>query len=72
MLCFTCDERKICPTIKKSQKYYDHDFLQNLVLLSMSLLTTLIVKSSHILAGIYYIFLKKCPRPNLRGCQYLN
>ena len=31
----------------------------------MSLLTGLIVKNSHILAGIYFIFLKKSPRLNL-------
>ena len=30
----------------------------------MSLLTALIVKNSHILAGIYFIFLKKRPKPN--------
>ena len=36
----------------------------------MSLLTALIVKNSHILAGIYFIFLKKRPRPNLKGFQY--
>ena len=38
----------------------------------MSLLTVLIVKNSHISAGIYLIFLKKRPRPNLKGLQYLN
>ena len=36
----------------------------------MSLLTAFIVKNSHILTGIYAIFLKKGPRPNLRGFQY--
>ena len=39
-------------------KYYEHDSLQNFILLFMSLLTALIVKTSHMLAGIYYIFLK--------------
>ena len=39
-------------------KYYEHDSLQNFILLFMSLLTALIVKNSHMLAGIYYIFLK--------------
>ena len=34
----------------------------------MSLLTAF--KNSHILAGIYFIFLKKSPRLNLRGFQY--
>ena len=33
----------------------------------MSLLTVLIVINSHILAGIYFIFLIRCPRPNLKG-----
>ena len=32
----------------------------------MSLLTDLIVKNSHILAGIYFVFLKKLLRPNLK------
>ena len=38
----------------------------------MSLSTALIVKSSHILAGIYFTFLKKHPRPNLKGFLYQN
>ena len=33
----------------------------------LSLLTALIVKSSHILSEIYFVFPKKCPRPNLKG-----
>ena len=36
----------------------------------MSLLIALIVKNSHILARIYFIFLKKRPRPNLKGIQF--
>ena len=36
----------------------------------MSLLTVSIFKNSHILAEIYYIFLKKYSRPNLKGFQY--
>ena len=36
----------------------------------MSLLTAFIVKNSHILSGIDFIFLKKSPRPNLKGFQY--
>ena len=36
----------------------------------ISLLTALIVDNSRILAGINCIFLKKHPRPNLRGFQY--
>ena len=33
----------------------------------MSLLTALIIKNSHILAGIYFAVLKKRPRPKLLG-----
>ena len=36
----------------------------------MSLLTVLHVKNIHIMAGIYLILLKKCPRSNLRDFQY--
>ena len=36
----------------------------------MFLLTSPIVKNSHILARIYFIFLKERPRPNLKGFQY--
>ena len=36
----------------------------------MSLLTVLIVKNSHILAGTYFIFLKKHRVLNLKGFQY--
>ena len=38
----------------------------------MSLLTALIVKNSHILAGMYFIFLKTCPRPNLKRLSIQN
>ena len=38
-------------------KYYEHDCLQNFLLLFMSLLTALIVENSQILAEIYFIFL---------------
>ena len=68
MLCFTCAERNFAQTT--SLKYYEHDCLQNFLLLYMSLLTALIVKNSHILARIYFIFLKKRPRPNLKGIQF--
>ena len=34
----------------------------------MFLLTAAIVKISHILAGIYFIFPKERPRPNLKEC----
>ena len=36
----------------------------------MSLLTVPIVRNSHITAGIYFIFLKKHPGPNLKIFQY--
>ena len=43
---------------QKFSKFYNHDSLQNFLSLFMSLLTTPIVKNSHILAGVYFIFLK--------------
>ena len=36
----------------------------------MSLFTAFIVKNSPNLAGIYFIFLKANPRPNLKDFQY--
>ena len=36
----------------------------------MTLLTALVVKNSHIQAGIYFIFLNKCPKTNLKVFQY--
>ena len=36
----------------------------------MSLLTAPVVKNRHILARIYFIFLKSHPRLNLKGFQY--
>ena len=44
--------------------------LQKLIFVSLSLLTARIVKNSHILTGIYFIFLKKHSRLNLKGFQY--
>ena len=44
---------------QKVSKYYEHDCLQNFLLYFMPLLTALIIKKAHILAGIYSIFLKK-------------
>ena len=52
----------ICQNVSK---YYEHICLKNFLSLFMSLLAPFIVKKSHILAGIYFIFLKKCRRPNL-------
>ena len=44
---------------QRVSKYYDYDFLHNFfLLLLMSLLTAPVVKSSHILAGIFFTFLK--------------
>ena len=37
---------------------------------NISLSIALILKNSHILAGIHFIYLKKFPRPNLKGVQY--
>ena len=36
----------------------------------MFLLIVLVVKNSHSLAGIYFIFLKKCLRQKLNDFQY--
>ena len=44
--------------------------LQNFLFCFMSLLTALSIKNSHILAAIYFIFLKKFRRPNLKSFQY--
>ena len=54
---------------QKVSKYYEHDCLQNFILLFMSLLTVLIVKNAHILAWSW-LFQKKCYRSNLKGFQY--
>ena len=54
----------------KVSKNYKHDFLQNFLLLFMSLLTLLIIEHRHSLVGIYFIFLKKRHRPNLKCFQY--
>ena len=35
-----------------------------------SLLTAFIVKNNHNLAGIDFIFLENCPRPNFKDFQY--
>ena len=56
---------------QKFLKYYDHCCLQNFILNFMSSLTVPIVKNSHILAGIYFIFLKERPRPNSKALQGL-
>ena len=56
--------------ISEVSKYYDHGCLQNFLLLFINLVIALIVKDNHILARIYFIFLKKYFRPNLKVCQY--
>ena len=43
---------------QRVSNYYEQDCLQNFLLFFMSLLTALIVKNSHILAVIYFTFLK--------------
>ena len=70
MLRFTYGERKNWSNIKKSENIMSNDCLENFLLLFISLLTAPVVKNNHILAGIYFIFLKTRPRPNLKGLQY--
>ena len=43
---------------QKVSKYCAHDCLQNFLLLFMFLLIASIIKNSHFLAGIYFLFLK--------------
>ena len=51
----------------KNLKLLQLQFSEILFLLFMFLLTTPVVKSDHILAGIYFIFLRESPRLNLEG-----
>ena len=44
----------------KVSKYYEHGWLQNY------LSTASFVKNTHVLAEIYFLFLKKRTRPNLK------
>ena len=46
--------------------------MQNFLSNFRSLLTVPTVKSSNILAGIYFIFLKECPRANLKSLAIPN
>ena len=55
---------------QKISKYYDHGCLQNVLSHFLSLLTVPIVTNSHILAGIYFVFLKERLRPNSKVLQY--
>ena len=43
---------------------------RNFLLLFMFLSISLILENSHILVGIYFIFLKSLPRSNLKGFPY--
>ena len=51
---------------QKVSNYYDHDCLQNFLFLFISLLTAPIVKNKCILAGIFFLFLKKQHKQNLK------
>ena len=51
---------------QKVSSHYEHDCLQKFLSLVLSLLTTLIVQNIHELIGIYFIFLKKRSRLNLK------
>ena len=51
-------------------KYYEHECLKNFVLLVMPLFSVLFVKSSYILTGICFAFLRNHPRRDLKGFQY--
>ena len=58
-LCFTCGDRKTGKlNYQKVSKCYENDSLQNFLLFFASLLTALIVRNNHILAGYFFIFLK--------------
>ena len=52
---------------QKVSKYYEHGCLQKFLSLFMSLLTALIGENSHILGGIYFIFLKNRRRPTWKA-----
>ena len=54
----------------RSKKTVSRDCLQNFRLHFMSLLTVPVVKNSHILARIYFIFLKERPKPNSKVLQW--
>ena len=54
---FACGKKNLVKHQKVS-KYYDHDCLQNFLLIFMSLLTAPVVIKNHNLAENYFIFLK--------------
>ena len=49
---------------------YRKENLVKLYFIFLSLFSAPIAKTSHIFAGIFFILLKKGPRPNLKGFQY--
>ena len=51
---------------EKVSKFYEGSCLQNVLLLLMCLLKALIVENIHILAGVYFAFLKNPPSPNFK------
>ena len=66
---FTCAEKKTCSSITKSQNIADIVACKISCCFFLSLLTAVIIQNSHILAGIYFIFLKRRRGPN-EGYQY--
>ena len=62
-------KREFGKTSKKSQNIITRIVCIPFVFF-MSVLTVPLVKSSHILDGIYCIFLRKCCRPNSKVYQY--
>ena len=61
------------PTLVKHQKSENIMTMigcKNFLFLFMILLTAAIVKNSHMLAEIHFIFLKQCPGLNLKVIQY--
>ena len=60
---------EIWPNIRKSQYIMTMVACKIFFWLSMCLLRAPIDKNSHILAGIYFIFLNKRPRSNLKDFQ---
>ena len=54
----TCGKKKNLVKYQNVSKYYENDCLQDFLLFFMSLLTAKFVKTSHIWAIIYFIFLK--------------
>ena len=61
---------KIAQPSESFKIYYEHGDIENNILIFVSFLRALIVKNRHILAGIYFLFLKKRRRPNLKSFLY--